>query len=127
MHDIYLYRDSHGRSPVGDYIAGLCARRDKDGRVKHTRILDCINALAANGTRAGSSRVKKLRGEIWELRPQDDRVLFAAWINGSFVLLHQFAKKTQKTPERELAQAERNLANLIEGSGGVYEYPNDGH
>jgi phage-related protein len=61
---------------------------------------------------AGLPFVKPLRGEIWELRPLRDRVLFAAWVDGSFVLLHHFRKDTNKTPIREIEQAERNLADL---------------
>ncbi|MBR3186480.1 MAG: type II toxin-antitoxin system RelE/ParE family toxin [Lachnospiraceae bacterium] len=41
-------------------------------------------------------------GEIWELRPLRNRILFAAWVNDSFVLLSHFMKKTQKTPKREI-------------------------
>lgn len=43
-----------------------------------------------------------LDGEIWELRPIRDRILFARLMDGRFVLLHQFMKKTQKTPKREI-------------------------
>ncbi len=53
--------------------------------------------------------MKHLEGEIWELRPLRDRVLVAAWDGKSFVLLHQFVKKTQKTPKREIERAKRNL------------------
>ena len=48
------------------------------------------------------------------LRPLRDRILFVAWHNGSFVLLHVFMKKTQKTPPREIEQAKRELADLKE-------------
>ncbi len=41
-----------------------------------------------------------------------------AWHNGSFVLLHQFMKKTQKTPVGEIDKAKRELADLIER--GIY-------
>ena len=46
--------------------------------------------------------MKHLEGDIWELRPLRDRILFAAWVGDSFVLLHHFVKKTQKTPQREI-------------------------
>ena len=58
--------------------------------------------------------MKHLDGEIWELRPLRDRILFVAWVNGSYVLLHQFVKKTQKTPAREIEKAKREFADLIE-------------
>ena len=40
--------------------------------------------------------------------------MFVGWANGSYVLLHQFMKKTQKTPAREIEKAKRELADLIE-------------
>ena len=43
-----------------------------------------------------------------------DRVLFAAWDGNSFIILHHFVKKTQKTPRREIDQAKRNLTDHIE-------------
>ena len=48
------------------------------------------------------------------MRPISDRVFFVAWTGGSFVLLHQFVKKTRKTPVLEIAQAKRELADLKE-------------
>ena len=44
------------------------------------------------------------------------RVLFAGWINGSFVLLHVFMKQTRKTPAREIEKAKRELADIQERS-----------
>ena len=73
----------------------------------------------------GEPYIKHLDGEIWELRPIRDRILFAAWHQGGFVLLHHFMKKTQKTPAREIAQAKQNLADLIERRV-TYEYEQDG-
>lgn len=49
-----------------------------------------------------------------ELRPLRDRILFVGWVNGSYVLFHHFMKKTQKTPTREIEQAKRELADLME-------------
>jgi uncharacterized protein HI_0660 len=60
-----------------------------------------------------------LEDEIWELRPLRNRILFVAWHDGSFVLLHHFIKKTQKTPAREIQQAKRELADLKER--GIYD------
>ncbi|MDR2048033.1 MAG: type II toxin-antitoxin system RelE/ParE family toxin [Treponema sp.] len=38
---------------------------------------------------------------------------FAAWRGNKFLLLHQFVKKTRKTPKQEIEQAKRNLADFI--------------
>ena len=37
-----------------------------------------------------------------------------AWDGESFVLLHQFMKKTQKTPREEIQKAKRNLSEYRE-------------
>ena len=77
-----------------------------------------IEALSREGTHIGIPYVKHLDGELWELRPLRDRIFFVAWYNGSFVLLHHFMKKTQKTPTREIEEARKELADLRER--GVY-------
>lgn len=114
LHEIYFYKDRSGNQPVLEYLEDLAKKQDKDSRVKLNKIRDYIKILKEYGTGAGQPYVKHLDGEIWELRPLRDRVLFVAWHNGSYVLLHTFMKKTQKTPPREIEQAKRELADLIE-------------
>ena len=95
-----------------EYIDKLAIRDDKNSRIKFNNVMDCIEQLRVNGTYAN----EKL-GEIWELRPLRDRILFAAWVGDSFVLLHTFQKTTQKTPPAEIEQAERELADFKERFG----------
>lgn len=114
MHDIYFYKDRNGNEPVKEYLAELAAKKDKDSRIKLNKIRDYMKTLSVYGTQAGEPYIKHLDGEIWELRPLRDRILFVAWVNGSYVLLHQFMKKTQKTPAREIEKAKRELADIIE-------------
>lgn len=114
MHKIYFYKDRNGNEPVAEYIAELAQKKDKDSRIKLNKIRDYIKVLSEYGTQAGEPYIKHLDGEIWELRPLRDRILFIGWANGNYVLLHQFMKKTQKTPAREIEKAKRELADLIE-------------
>lgn len=116
MHPIHFYKDRGGKEPVKEYITALAARKDKDSRIKLNKIRDYVKALSEYGTQLGEPYVKHLAGEIWELRPIRDRILFAAWDGQGFILLHQFMKQTQKTPQREIAQAKRNLADYRERS-----------
>ena len=116
MHTIHFYRSKDGKRPVADYIRELTEKNDKDSRIKLHKIQDYINALSEYGLQLREPYIKHLDGDIWELRPLRDRILFVAWHNGSFVLLHSFMKKTQKTPAREIEQAKRELADLIERS-----------
>ena len=114
MYKIHYYKDKRGNCPIADYFNDLAKRQDKDSRVKLQKIRDYVAYLHATGKQAGEPYIKHLDGEIWELRPLRDRILFAAWVGQSFVLLHHFIKQTQKTPAREIAQAKRNLADIKE-------------
>ncbi|MBR1496225.1 MAG: type II toxin-antitoxin system RelE/ParE family toxin [Oscillospiraceae bacterium] len=114
MHRIFFYRDKSGKRPVWDYLTELASKRDKDSRIKLNKIRDYVKALSSYGIRLGEPYIKHIEGDLWELRPVSNRIFFVGWTGGSFVLLHQFMKKTQKTPAREIAQAKRELADLKE-------------
>lgn len=114
MYKIYFYMDKSGKEPVKEYIAELAGRKDKDSRIKLNKIRDYVKALSEYGTRAGEPYIKHLEGDIWELRPLRDRILFAAWDGSGFVLLHVFMKQTQKTPQREIERAKRSLTDYRE-------------
>lgn len=116
MHQLYFYRNKNGKSPVKDYIIELSKRKDKDSRIKFNKIRDYLIILSEHGTRAGEPYIKHLDGDIWELRPIRDRILFASWDGQGFILLHQFMKQTQKTPPVEIDKAKKNLADYKERS-----------
>mgnify|MGYP002868908735 CR=1 FL=1 len=117
MYRIIFYEDRNGNSPVRDYTNELATRNDKNSQTKFKSIKYQIQRLEMFGTRNGEPIVKHIDGEIWELRPSRDRILFAAWIGDSFVLLHQFMKDTQKTPRSEIEKARRELADFKERNG----------
>lgn len=56
--------------------------------------------------------LKKLSGEVWELRPGDIR-LFLAIRGNKAIIVHGILKKSQKTPKHEFETAERRIKNLI--------------
>ncbi len=114
LHKIYFYKDKNGSEPVLAYLKELASKKDKDSRIKFHKINDYIEILSQYGTQAGEPYIKHLEGDIWELRPLRDRILFVGWVNGCYVLLHHFMKKTQKTPVREIEKAKRELADLRE-------------
>jgi len=117
MHEIVFYEDRNGKKPVLEYLNELKRRNTKDSRIKLSKIFDYIKVLRENGTSAGMPYIKHLDGEIWELRPIRDRILFAGFVGGHYILLHQFMKQTQKTPAREIEQAKRELADFKQRSG----------
>lgn len=112
MHPIYFYRNPKGESPVQDYLDELIQKKDKDSRIKFNKIQDYIKALSRFGKAAGQLYLKRIEGDILELRPLSDRIFFVAWYEDSFVLLHHFVKKTMKTPEREKERARKEYKDL---------------
>ena len=49
------------------------------------KIQDYLTMLKIEGTMIGEPFIKHLEGEIWELRPLRDRILFAAWLDDWFL------------------------------------------
>ncbi len=78
MFDVFYYKDRNGKSPIADYINGLSAKTDKDSRIKLNKIREYIKYLSLTGKQAREPYAKHLDGEIWELRPISERVLYTA-------------------------------------------------
>lgn len=116
MFEVIFYKDEKGSQPVKEYLLALSQQKDKDSRVKLNKIRDYVKILELHGTRAGLPYVKHIDGDIWELRPLRDRIFFFSFNGKTVVLLHHFMKKSQKTPKREIEQAQRNMADFIERS-----------
>ncbi|HQC35530.1 MAG TPA: type II toxin-antitoxin system RelE/ParE family toxin [Bacillota bacterium] len=121
MYEIIFYRDSSGKQAVLEYMEKLRTIRSKDSRIKLNKINDYVTALSVYGKELLTGNyVKHLEGEIWELRPLRERILFAEIVGGKYVLLHRFTKQTQKTPRREIEKAKLALTDFKERSG-LYE------
>ncbi|MDR1796188.1 MAG: type II toxin-antitoxin system RelE/ParE family toxin [Clostridiales Family XIII bacterium] len=116
MFDVDFYEDKNGKQPVKDLLLELRgkASSSKDARIQYQRILTHIRALETYGTRIGEPHVKHIDGNLWELRPQPNRILFFYWRDNKFILLHHFVKKTQKTPPKEIELAKQCMRDFIE-------------
>ena len=114
MYKIEFYEDKGGNKPARDYIKALQKKKDKNSRIKADRITQYLRYLQENGTFIGQPIVKHIEGDIWELRPAKDRIFFVVYVEGVFVLLHAFTKKTAKTHEKELERARAEYKDLLE-------------
>ncbi|MBR4576024.1 MAG: type II toxin-antitoxin system RelE/ParE family toxin [Clostridia bacterium] len=116
MYKIRFYRKRNGEEPVAVFLKKLASQKGKDSRIQLGKIRDYIKILEEHGTRIGEPFVKKVddKEDIWELRPLGNRIFFVAWIENTFVLLHVFQKQTQKTPQRQIDQARREVKDLKE-------------
>ena len=116
IYDVFFYKDKNDCEPLFDYIEELASKTDKNSRIISNKISTYITYLQGIGFHVREPYAKHLVDEIWELRPLNHRILYAQWDEESFILLHHFIKKTQKTPQREIDQAKRNLADFRERS-----------
>lgn len=112
MYEIEFYETEDGKCPIWDFLETLRlkAPTNKDARIQHKQASLYIELLQQNGTHMNAEITKHLDDGIWELRPGNNRVFYFFYQNDTYVLLHQFRKKSQKTPKREIekAKAERN-------------------
>ena len=120
MYTVITYKDCDENDKITDYIQFLNSKMhtSKDSRIKYKKIMEYIGQLKAYGATIGEPTMKHIVGtDLWELRPLRDRILFACWKDDIFILLHHFVKKTNKTPQKEIKQAERNFKDFIERYG----------
>ena len=109
MYTIEFYEDKNGKSKIEEYLQQLQSKPNKSNNIKFKKTISYIDNLSIYGLSLGEPYIKHLDGEIWELRPIRDRILFASWCNNKFVLLNIFMKQTQKTPKIEIEKAKRLL------------------
>lgn len=106
------FYEKDGKSELYDFYRELSVKseKSKDARIQHKQFALYIQLLSQNGTNLPSGITKHLDEDIWELRPGNNRVLYFFCMDNTFVLLHHFRKKTQKTPKSEIqkAKAERD-------------------
>jgi phage-related protein len=116
MFKIVFYRDRKGYSEVEEFLFSLAeqAESDKNARIQFKQASLYIELLSSHGTRLGTKITKPLEDGIWELRPGNNRVLYFYFKDETFVLLHYFRKKTQKTPKKEIEKAKRERNDWIE-------------
>jgi len=118
LFDIIYYKNKRGEKQVKEYIQELNNKIDKNSRIKFNKIVEYIRRLQQYGIKIGKPTIDKIEGSnLWELRPFKDRIFFAYWKEDTFILLHHFEKKTQKTPKREIEQAKHNFEDWKERFG----------
>jgi phage-related protein len=105
MLEIQFYRTATGACPVEEFLDLLNAKQAQ----KVLWVLKAVQELP----RVPQQYLKKLGGpeDLWEVRAEfggDAFRLLGFWDAGRLIILtNGFAKKTQKTPEREIVLAEQ--------------------
>ena len=105
---IEYYSTSSGRIPVQKFIESLSNK-------PRAKVYNTLELLAEFGTKLGLPHAKKVTNTpLWELRVLGEaslRFFYIAKIGRTFLLLHGFAKKSQKIPKKEIKVALERLKN----------------
>lgn len=107
MYNVEFYENQSGESELWNFLEELRVKSatSKDSRIQYKQIVFYIELLQNNGTNLGDNITKHLGDGIWKLRPGNNRVFYFFAQQDTFVLLHHFRKKSQKTPKREIEKA----------------------
>ena len=111
MRVIQFYRTAAGDCPVEQFLDELAP--------KQAQKVAWVLRLVAELPMVPRQYFKKLEGtqDLWEIRVEfggDDWRLLGFWDAGGLVILtNGFAKKTQKTPHREIELAEQRKRDYL--------------
>ncbi|MGA2554846.1 MAG: type II toxin-antitoxin system RelE/ParE family toxin [Verrucomicrobiota bacterium] len=115
MRDIQFYRSDSGHCPVEAFLDGLGP--------KHAQKVAWVLKLVKELPLVPKQYLKKLEGpdELWEVRAEfggDAFRLLGFWDAGSLIILtNGFAKKTRKTPSREIELAAQRRRDYLNRKG----------
>ncbi len=113
---IYYVDSANGKSSIRESVNNI---KKNSTRAK---IRASILYAAENDGKAASIITKNIRGHHFsEIRVKFSRdlyrILYFIWQDDKMVLLHMFVKKeNQKTPEKELREAERRYNDFIKNT-----------
>jgi phage-related protein len=115
--EIEFYKTESGREPVSDFIQSLKSVADQ------AQILRVLDLLLEHGLHLGNPYVRDVTGmrKLKELRIRSQsgiyRIFYFAFTGQKFVLLHAIAKKSQKTPKKDLRLAFQRMKDFLSRKG----------
>jgi phage-related protein len=99
---------------LDETVAAALSAMPADIRASFRRIVELIGAVGLERVR--EPYVRHLEGPVWEMRIKGrDGIARAAYVTAKgrrIVVVHVFAKKTQKTPRREIETALRRAKEV---------------
>lgn len=85
---------------------------DSLNRLKRARVDRIYYLFEEYGRFLPNKYLKKLSGDVWELRPGDVR-LFLCIKGDAGIIVHGILKKSQKTPKRDLDLATKRIKEEV--------------
>ncbi len=108
---IKFYKDSRtGKEPVLNYFKKLDPKTRQKINKYINFLCDSNGYLDEPYSRHITGKIRELRIDFFNIR---HRILYFAFIEKTIILLNAFAKKTKKTPFREIQLAEQRYYDAI--------------
>lgn len=110
MYEITFYESPSGNVPVRDYLRDV---RNKHGDKELNVIRFYIDLLSKHGMTINNFRphaIRRISGDLYELRPGGNRIFFFYYKDESFVLLHAYRKQKQEAPKFEIDTAKKRMS-----------------
>ena len=109
MYEIKLYETPSGRVPIDEYYKEL-ARDSKTTDLSRIELyLQRLKDYGPDVNRYHHNTIKKIQGDVFELRPGNHRIFYFYFSGNEIILLHAFRKSSQKTPKKEIKQAIKEM------------------
>lgn len=112
---IIFYEKENHETPTLDFLEALRikAQKSKNARIQYKQAVLYIELLKKNGTFLPENITKHIEENIWELRPGNNRIFYFFHEQETFILLHTFMKKSNKTPKREILKSKRKRDDYL--------------
>ena len=111
MKVVFFKQRANNKAPAYEFIKKLHAK-------DRLRIFGCLQSLAELGFDSPRVQFRQIRGKLWEIKIKTSEFGFRAFYvvlkSRLIVILHAFKKKSQKTPYREIAIAEKRMREVYE-------------
>lgn len=109
MMQVLFYQTAAGRNPVVEELDALPVQAS-------AHAYELLDGIEKDGLSAPRVIFRQIEGKLWEIKmnlPQTGgyRIFYSMVEKETMLLLHSYAKKSQKAPKKELETAWRRLAD----------------
>ena len=108
---VLFYQTGSGRCPVRDDLDALPVRAS-------AHAYEILEGIERHGFQAPRVVFRHLQGKLWEIKADlpdlgGYRIFYCVMERDTMLLLHAYAKKSQKAPRKEIETALRRMADAM--------------
>jgi phage-related protein len=109
---VFFFKTSSGRSPVIDELDSLPVQAS-------AHAYELLDGIEQHGLNAPRVVFRQIEGKLWAIKMNlpatgGYRVFYSLLEKETMLLLHAYAKKSQKAPKKELDTARKRLHDALE-------------